>query len=345
MREFYEPKFYEVRALAHLARMLNCLIVANFRLPHFKLPPNERPEVDGYVEIDRKDWAIEVKSYPLSEVDIDKIAVRYESLGFEQLIVVAPLIKAYSLRMRSPKVELVTFKPDLSPIATYYKYHVLTDEWVQEELADGWYHFRYKLAERGEKKLAWALNQTDKRIRDGNELWREILHRVMPKVTPIRVYWSVNQWLSPKDLYFARRPNTLIKERVVFDIDGDQIHSPFFPCLINDQGMCEYCFRFAKQHTQRLIEFLNENGLYKLRVVFSGWRGFHVYVLDENIVTKQVNDLLRNAISRKIRIDRRVTLDYKGIIGLPGTLHGHSMKPLVTVVDLAHFTWDDVQRL
>jgi len=345
MKGLFEPKFYEVRALAHLAKTLGKPIHTNYRLFQPNVPLYERPEIDGYLELDGKEWVIEAKSYPLIQTDVEDIVTKLSSLGFSRIIIIAPQIHT-DRPIGNSELELVPFEPDLSPITAYYRHNdVLTDGWVHEELLTGWYHFRYKLAERGPTKLRWIVNQTDKRIKADQNLRREILSRILPRVTPIRVYWSINQWLSPKDLYFAQRPNVLISRRVLFDIDGDRIHLPFFPCVFNEEGMCEYCFFFAKQHTSRLIELLNAKGFCNLRVVFSGWRGFHVYVLDEIESERSISELVRTARDLKIQIDQRVTLDVKAVVGVPGTLHGYSMKPLRTVTDLTDFTWEAVQKL
>lgn len=345
MKEFYEPKFYEVRALAHVARTLGGPVVANYRLPRADLPFHERPEIDGYVEIDGNEWAIEVKSYPLDRADIDVIVRKYKDFGFDRIMIVAPHIGVSLPHLTVPCLELVPFVPDLSPIVNYYANWMLDDPWIREEMASGWHHFRYKLAERSPNRPRWMLNQVDKRIKTDNKLRYEILHRMVPRLIPIRVYWSINQWLSPKDLFFARRPNVLTRRHLVFDIDGDQIHHPFFPCVYNDQGMCEYCFQFAKQHSLRLLGLLDEKGLGQTKVLFSGWRGFHIYVPGARLSTKETAELVHTALASKIRVDTRVTLDSKGIIGMPGTMHGYSMKPLVVVRDLAAFSWEDVQRL
>lgn len=345
MKWFYEPKFYEVRALAYLAQLIGKPIVANLRLPLLNIPYHDRPEIDGYVEIENEDWAIEVKSYPLNTQDVGQIVQKYTVLGFERVMIVAPTISTNASECHSCRIQAISFIPDLLPILNYYKHDLLCSPWVQNEIRTGWHHFRYMLAERSNKQLRWMLNQTDKRINNINKLQTEITNRVISRTVPIRVYWSINQWQSPKELYFIQQPHMFIRRRVVFDIDGDQIHRPFFPCVYNSKGLCEYCFFFAKENAMRLIELLNNYGYFDLMTVFSGWRGFHIYILDDNIQIEQINTIVEDALSRKIHIDQRVTLDSKGVIGAPGTLHGYSMKPLIEVEDLVNFTWEKLQTL
>ena len=65
---YYDPNFYEFRALAETAKMFKTSIQANVNL---KDPSSkEQIEIDGLISLKEKEWPIEIKSYPLTEKQI-----------------------------------------------------------------------------------------------------------------------------------------------------------------------------------------------------------------------------------------------------------------------------------
>ena len=344
MKTLYEPDFYEVRAIAYAAKLFGEPVVYQSRIPDLGTPLHQRFEVDGITTVSDCEWAIEVKSYSLGRVEVEAIARKYSDLGFDRFVLIAPSIFAGSGKA-FPRCECVEYTPDLKPLLDYYtdlENQIRLPEWVAAKLASGRHHFRYKLAKRGRTSLRWVLSQTDKRVMSLSALRAELVSRVPRDTPPIRVYWSVDQWVSPKDMGHLRRPNLRLTRALVFDVDGDTIHRPYFPCRLSPVGLCEHCIRFAKQHTLRLIHVLTDWGFSEIEVVFSGWKGFHVYVLDADVSDDEKQELLRSISRLKIRVDAPLTQSARGILGFPLSLHGHSLLPLRPIENLADLSWSEL---
>lgn len=338
---YYDPQFYETRALGYAARLFRTPVHANVRLVDPRADLSREVEIDGLIDIKGQETALEVKSYPLDENALTGIVAKYRGLNFHHLKVIAPSFERASTPTTDVVVETVPFVPDLSELLTYYaKPEDEMPAWFRNELETGWHHVRYKLAKRGRSSNTRFLNQIDKRIRSFHDFRREVVDRIGHQNPPIKVYWSPKRWLSPKDLYFRNRPNVDLGGPLVFDIDGIRIHEHHVSCLITGpDALCEYCFRFAKQHAQRLVTLLREHGFSKIEVLFSGRQGFHIYVLDEPVTLGQRSQVLRAIKQRKIKIDTQVTLNGRGILGMPMSVHGYTMMPVMPVPDLGALTW------
>ena len=165
-----------------------------------------------------------------------------------------------------------------------------------------------------------------------------VLRKLLVKYTPLDVYYTTSCWLDPQNLgprSFKKKSkpgyefasNCYLYSELYFDIDapGD--------------------FSLAKKETLRLVNFLQrEYNFQDIKVVFSGGKGFNVYVYDfklENFVPKlQSNPTIRESQAQDIKlkivekilhkydilIDAPITLDTRRIIRLPMTIHGESKK-------------------
>jgi len=135
----------------------------------------------------------------------------------------------------------------------------------------------------------------------------EKLREFLVKNNPLHVYHS---------LAFYKYPSAPMEEKewmgaeLAFDIDADHLKTPckgkhdFKVCpkcftaystqkevcsncggaLIDSEWICELCLESAKQETLKLLDFLEEDlGFKNLKVAFSGNRGYHVVVKDEEI--------------------------------------------------------------
>ncbi len=349
---YFDPRFYETRALSYVARTFRVPVHCNIMEPDFSKPFDQRPEIDGCCEIDEALWAIEVKSHPLSAKSIDHIAAKYQALGYERLKIVAPLFtcqdRGKGRGTKLPIIDLIEYRPDLAPIFEFYSTcdFPLSPHFL-EELTSGKHHFRYRMAIRARNANARFRNQTDKRIKSTADLRREIMGRMKASNPPLKVYWSTGRWLSPKDLYFKGRHklNLYLGGVTVFDIDGPAIHRPLVNCLLlPDSDICPYCFHFAKRHTQRLISFLQNQGYRQMECVFSGRQGFHLYLFDGPSEVSQRQKLAAQIEAQRIGIDRAVTTHQRGMIAFPSSLHAYSMTRSVVVHDLASFTLEKVTK-
>lgn len=139
---------------------------------------------------------------------------------------------------------------------------------------------------------------------DSPEKLREFLIRN----TPLHVYHSAA---------FYKYPSAPMEEKewvgaeLAFDIDADHLKTPcrrehdFKVCskcftaypnqvdrcskcsgvLIDVEWVCELCLEAAKQETSKLIDFLEGDlGFEKIRAAFSGNRGYHIVIMDEEVL-------------------------------------------------------------
>lgn len=135
----------------------------------------------------------------------------------------------------------------------------------------------------------------------------EKLKEFLVKNNPLHVYYS---------LAFYKYPSAPMEEKewmgaeLAFDIDADHLKTPcrgkhdFKVCpkcliaysnqidvcnncggpLIDVEWICGLCLETAKQETWKLLDFLEEDlGFKKIKVAFSGNRGYHVVVMDEEV--------------------------------------------------------------
>lgn len=340
---YYDPNFYEFRALAELAKRFKTPLQANVKLKNLSL--KKQIEIDGLINHKEKEWPIEIKSYPLSEEEIKLIINKYKGFGFKCLKIVAP---NFSSKIKHKmEMEYIEFHPDLSLIRNFYKnWKINLPFRMEKELNTGKHHFRYRLAKRSKNSISRFINQTDKCIKNEKDLIKEIKQRIPVDNPPVRIYWSTGKWLSPKDLYFKNLNQYFLEQLFVFDIDGSLIHDALFPCVISPEtGLCNYCIEFALLHTKRLIEFLKKIGFRKINIVFSGKQGFHVYVFDKPLMIKQRIKIIKELRKRKIKIDELVTLDKKSIITFPSSLHGDSMYLTKPIEKIEKFSFRNLEKI
>ncbi len=184
-----------------------------------------------------------------------------------------------------------------------------------------------------------TFTKIDDRVRDG-----AVLKRHLERMAPHHAYFTTSTWLDPqrlgpRDLVKAKKAgytlahNVFLDQGLYFDIDvpGD-LHE-------------------AARQLLLLRDFLKDRwGFNRHRAVYSGSKGFHLYVEDFEIrkfvaveadprqreqqhpvVKAQFTDA---ALRAGIMIDAAVTLDPRRILRVPGTVHGKTLN-LCEVVDLA----------
>ena len=329
---YYDPTYYEYQANWFIAKMFNTPIQINVRLPDFSVPFHRRNELDGLLIKNDEEIPIEIKSFPLSKKDVEIIQKKYKKMHFYNIIIVAPKVPEninYAFSFIPNEKVIRNFYENWSPNLT---------EGIISELANGKHHFRYKLLRRSEHKNTRFLNQVDKRIKSIETLKKDIL-RTPKNSPPVRVYWSTHRWLDPKGLYYKNQRSYILGGLLVFDIDGSKIHKSYFDCVINKNGLCEYCFRYAKIHTQRLLNLLQEESrISNLEVWFSGRQGFHIYAFSDTYCDSYYRkNILDKIIQEKIIVDDVVTSDQKRIITFPGTLHAYSLRKVQFVKNLKNF--------
>jgi len=182
-----------------------------------------------------------------------------------------------------------------------------------------WHHFRVVLFDGRWIKLR------DKRIRSKHVLKKNILKpHIFP---PKHIFYSVLRWLDPKNIGPKYVRAYCLGGPLLFDIDVINV----FSC--NEDALDE-----AKRQTLALADFISDElGYTDFLFVFTGRRGFHVYVQDFDMMdfVHDFNPLHREKYERSVRkyiaelvlkqgfkIDAQVTCDTRRVVRLPNTLHG-----------------------
>jgi hypothetical protein len=100
---------------------MNCRILLNVRYPSLDYSFRSRPEIDGLIEDEQGLLAIEIKSFPLSRLDMEEILHKYSTLAFRRFILVAPDFPSSKISHAGfDFIKLIPFRPDDSEIWEYY---------------------------------------------------------------------------------------------------------------------------------------------------------------------------------------------------------------------------------
>ncbi|MDY6789170.1 MAG: hypothetical protein SVV03_04380 [Candidatus Nanohaloarchaea archaeon] len=154
---------------------------------------------------------------------------------------------------------------------------------------------------------------------------------------------------SPEDLYYDHRvyrdtdekpgPEDMKASQLVFDLDPELIDCN--SCRLTRKHMkdddaasytfCEGCFEETAENTAEMRAFLSKH-FNSLNVYFSG-RGFHIHVRDEKGFQMSVNDKreLGRKLAKRFPVDKKITAVEKGLLRLPGSLHGLTGRKVIKV--------------
>ncbi|MBI2079724.1 hypothetical protein HYT84_03095 [Candidatus Micrarchaeota archaeon] len=167
-------------------------------------------------------------------------------------------------------------------------------------------HFRFKLFNGKFVKII-------DRIRNSNDLKKHIFRN-----NPSDIFYSTSCWLAPEKIGLKRySKDIMLSSDLFFDLD------------INEKIKT---LDEVRLETSRLIDFINDNSIKLRYIAFSGSKGFHVSCYSEDlsaihykereVLIKDKRENLVKEIRRAgIEIDRKVTVDTRRIVRLPGTIN------------------------
>lgn len=333
MKYHYDPQFYEFQSLQFISKKEKSPIIANYIVPDYNIPLSHRNELDAVA----KNANYEIKSYPLKKNSIEEIKNKIASISPSIPIVIICPHYEYDSQIND-KFKIYNFNPNLNLIRKFYQdWSPKFSQYLQNELSTGKHNFRYRLAERSISSQHRYINQIDKKIKNYENLKKEIVTRTPKNNPPIKILWSTRRWFSPKDLFFKYRSNIYLDGPLVFDIDGQLAHHAYQPCAINPKtGLCDMCIFFSKRETKRLIKKIKLFRSKKIETYFSGRSGFHTYVYDWKKVNTE--SLIKGIWQDKIKIDPSVTINNKSEIGFPLSLNATSGYILSKVENIDNFT-------
>lgn len=323
----FEPRFYERRAQRHLAALAGGPVWINVPWG-LTGNPSTRPEVDAIVPRAGRAVAAEVKAHQVDADTAREITRKYRSLGFRDLIVIAPGFTASASRSlahaRQPAIERLSFSPDLSEIADFYHggWQEAVPGWVHDALATGLHHVRFVLT-RPTARGRLVVGQARTRVYGTSAITQAIGKLPSP---PARVLWAPQRFTIPRDLIARRSRLTALGGYVAIDIDGDRLHRSDHACQLGPgTAGCPHCLPRARRELARLDAALG--GPQWTGVLLSGGRGIHAYLPDDG----EARGRVLAAAGTRLRIDAPVTASLKTTIALPGSMHAANGRPVAAV--------------
>jgi len=158
-------------------------------------------------------------------------------------------------------------------------------------------------------------------------------------------------YYAPEDLYYETKTYDTNPQhnnakwqqpsgqQLVFDLDPELVDCR--SCELTRRHMenetvasytfCEECFVKVAEATADLRRFLTKH-FDRLQTYFSG-RGFHIHVKDEEgfSMSKEQREELASRLEERFPIDTKITAGEKGLMRLPGSLHGLTGRKVVKV--------------
>ncbi len=176
-------------------------------------------------------------------------------------------------------------------------------------------------------KFVWKYPvRTARHIRD-RIYTPEHLRQYALRDLPQHVYYSLTTWLNPTTVHGRKSIAIPLWSDLVFDVDAGNI-------------------KIARSETLKLIRYLKSMGYRKFKVLFSGHKGFHVYVQDFKYdrypedprergayfekVKKKIHEEI---LSEGIGIDPNLWDLYR-VVRVPNTLNATTMLPAFWVKSL-----------
>jgi len=166
-------------------------------------------------------------------------------------------------------------------------------------------------------------------IRDG-----EHLRRLLLKYRPHHVYFSTTTWLDPTTVRGRKQFSVPLHSDLIFDIDSERISE-------------------ARDHTLRLLDYLRDMGYGDFTIVFTGHKGFQVWVNDFrypkypedprerlHYFEKVKKKIMEEVHDSGIEIDTSLWDAFR-VVRLPNTVHATTMLQarIITEDELRNGAW------
>ena len=298
-------EWFEIRALAALAKQYG-----EFKHGVQFQRGDYQTEVDG-VSVDDK-ILVEVKRDEITAEWVDFYHKKLNKLNYKQLFLVAPSFKE-GLQFPASIIP-VKFIPDWKKIRDHYQ-EFQFPSWIRDQVSAR--HFRFLLPNGRWKGAKRKFSQTAKHTLE-SKFFQSI--KWIKFWTPVKIYYTMSRMVNPPREYFGKGyplPHLL----AVFDIDSDA-HTH----VIGAHGYCHQCISEAAEKAKQAKEILINEG-YAIKSIFSGKKGFHLYLMQEDTVA-EVNSTKLFQILEKIKDltdsasfrDKNGQFDVHRIIKVPNTI-------------------------
>lgn len=144
------------------------------------------------------------------------------------------------------------------------------------------------------------------------------------KFAPQHIYYSLTSWLDPTTVRGRQSRAIPLWSDLVFDIDAEKTY-------------------VAKRETLQLVKYLEDMGYRQIDILFTGNKGFHVYVRDfkyekypedpkerGEYFEKVKKKIIEEVISAGINVDPSLWDLYR-VVRVPNTLNATTMLPAIWV--------------
>ena len=273
--------WYEVRGLSALAKYLGL----NF---YHSVPKEFRDgqltEIDG-IDVESETKMIELKQTKIPQKWIDFLENKRARLGIKECYICAP---SFDENIKIPEaVRVFKINLDINTLKDYYNKEFKLPEWFSPYISNR--HVRFLLSNGLWYGIKRKLTKTAKHT-ENTKILQNINLIFKRRKQPIRIYYSLSRMAIPqRDFYGKGYPLSHIM--AAFDVDSD--HKPH---IIGSKGFCEKCLEQAKPKRDLLEEILLDLG-YDVEIIHSGFKGYHLYCLDDDgfpveLSVKEIQDLL-----------------------------------------------------
>lgn len=271
--------WFEHRALAQLANELRTSVRHNIPGTLSRNGHTLPTDVDG--ELADSTAAVEVKYATMTKKTLDFLNLKRQELGYDHLHVIAP---RYSddLQTNPTNVSLWKLEVDFSGLWDYYNGFKIP-EWFRPVL--GPRHVRFLLSNGTWKGITRRIADTSKSSAEDKLGQQMVRLRGRNNQFPVKIYYSLARATDPLGEFRGRGVMTA-PVVMGFDFDSAKHQHIFTP----GRG-CELCLSpDVWEQAEMVGERLTEQGHYYVQC-FSGSKGFHFYLLDDEGKVRQTRDL------------------------------------------------------
>ncbi|MEX0567816.1 MAG: hypothetical protein Q6363_001485 [Candidatus Njordarchaeota archaeon] len=234
-------------------------------------------------------------------------------MGFRRCIILA---KEVSENIQNDDAEIFIFRPDHESIAKYYAEYRFPI-WLRNYLANR--HIRILTSSGRWVGLRRRLSKTP-RYAPEDKFRKEIKKLYRRRLYPIKLYYSIARMINPIAEY-GGRGYPLPYVVGVFDVDIPDKNIP-----IHYKSYVETIKKTLEERIRIIEKYLRSRG-YKTRILFSGKKGYHIYIFDSSLEVefpvKQLEELidsLGDLVDNYNFRDKSGHYDLHRIVKLPYTI-------------------------
>lgn len=280
-------------------------------------------EIDGQF-VNNQTVGIEVKGGRIKRNELNFFIKKMNIIGLEHLHLFAPSYATDCIVSCPSKISLWSYQLDFESLTNYYNNFSLP-EFISQEI--GRRHLRFLL--QNGRWTSPKRRMTDTAKYSGSQKIIQELFRIYR--LPVKIYYSLARVIDPISEF--RGKGYPIDQIVLgFDIDADTHQH-----TITDKSYCQKCVKTSYQKLQKVVTLLDEEQM-NYKVLLSGAKGFHVYLLDDHgkvLIGKESDvtsylDLFHGLVD-DFRSTYTKEWDFHRIFKLPGTIDATTGQQICSI--------------